>query len=232
MRRPGRVGAPEAPGLPNAPPAVKICGLTRREDAETAVRAGADYLGVVLVPDTPRAQSPREALELTEGLESQVVVVTADLPLGQLTEWATAAGAAIIQLHGKETPEVAGALRESGLWRVWKALRVREVRDVLQGFEVFGGVVDGILLDGWHPHRRGGTGTPFSWVEVERVRGQIPGRPTLIAAGGLNPENVGEAVARLRPHVVDVSSGVETRPGIKSPEKIRAFIRNAGKGVW
>jgi phosphoribosylanthranilate isomerase len=155
------------------------------------------------------------------------VAVVADLPLDRAVAELRLVGAAIVQLHGVESPGFAGDLKGLGSWRVWKAIRVRSVDDVLRGIEAYGDVVDGILLDGWHPRHRGGSGTAFSWEEVAAVRESFPDGLRLIAAGGLTPENVEEAVLRLAPDVVDVSSGVEERPGIKSPEKVRAFVRNA-----
>lgn len=214
-------------------PAVKICGLKRRVDAELAARAGADFLGTVLVPDTPRALSPEAAGEAVAGLALPVVAVVADLPLHRAVEEAGIVGAAVVQLHGREPPAYVTDLRERGPWELWKALSVKGIPDVLRGLDAYADAVDGILLDGWHPRQRGGSGTPFSWEEVAKIRGSFPGGLRLIAAGGLTPENVEEVIRVLRPDVVDVSSGVEERPGIKSPDKVTAFIRNArraGKG--
>jgi len=208
-------------------PRIKICGLTRREDAELAAGAGADYLGIVLVPGTPRTLSPEMAREVVAGLEPSTVAVVADLPLDRTVRDAETVGAAVLQLHGEEHPTLVEDLRRLGRWKVWKAIRVKEVQDVLRGLDAYGAVVDGILLDGWHPRLRGGSGAPFSWQEVAEIRGRFPEGVSLIAAGGLSPENVEEVVLRLQPHVVDVSSGVEERPGIKHPGKMAAFIRNA-----
>jgi indole-3-glycerol phosphate synthase/phosphoribosylanthranilate isomerase len=206
---------------------VKICGLTRREDACLAADEGADYLGVVLVPGTPRAVSVSEAKELLSGIAALKVVVMANPSLGDAVEAANALEADVIQLHGEESPEFVGALRSRGRWEIWKALSVRGVNEVQGGLAGYGSIVDGLLLDGWHPLQRGGSGTSFSWEEVGRLRDTFPEALKLIAAGGLRPDNVEEAIFRLAPHVVDVSSGVEDRPGIKDPAKIAAFIRNA-----
>ncbi len=205
---------------------VKICGLTRRADALQAAGAGADYLGVVLVPNTPRAGTPEEARALLDGIQVPSVMVVADLAVSELISTAEVVGASVIQLHGGEPPELVTALREAGPWKVWKSLRVRGRADVMKGLELFGGVADGLLLDGWHPEKTGGTGTPFSWEEVAEVRDAVPPGLLLVAAGGLRPDNVREAVIRLRPHVVDVSSGVEERPGIKNRSRVEAFIQS------
>ena len=216
-----------APGSTGQGPRVKICGLTRREDALYAAEAGADYLGVVLVPDSPRYLDPAAARRIVEGLAPSAVVVVADLAVGAAAGVAREVGASVIQLHGEESPEVVALLRDAGPWKVWKALRVRGLDDVEEGLDRYGSVVDGILLDGWHPNHRGGTGRAFSWDEVEGVGRDIPPGVSFIAAGGLGPENVGEAIRRLRPHVVDVSSGVERSPGIKDPRKVSEFIHEA-----
>lgn len=212
-----------------SPPRVKICGLTRRADAAFAAQAGADYLGVILVPGTPRAVSVSQGRELTRGLGVEVVGVLANPALEDAAAWALELGASVVQLHGEESPEFIRRLRQEGSWKIWKAVRVRDPRTLSEDLSVFSPLVDGILLDSWHPRRRGGTGRPFSWEEVEVMRDGFPEGIDLIAAGGLRPENVQEAVRRLRPRVVDVSSGVEEAPGIKDPERVAAFLKAAGK---
>jgi phosphoribosylanthranilate isomerase len=219
--------SPELSRLKSRIPAVKICGLRRREDAEAAARAGADYLGVVLVPGTPRALEPESAREVLKGLPVPVVAVVADSPLDTVVEAAGILGAGVIQLHGREPPEFAAEVAAAGPWKVWKSVRVREVDDVRRGLDAYGEAVDGLLLDGWHPALIGGSGASFSWSEIGRMRSAFPEGLDLIAAGGLTPSNVEEAVRRLTPEVVDVSSGVEVGPGVKSPEMITGFIRNA-----
>jgi phosphoribosylanthranilate isomerase len=206
---------------------IKICGLVRRSDAVGAVEAGADYLGVVLVPGTPRARSPEEALEVVSGLSVPVVAVVAGMAPGRVAMMAETVGASVVQLHGDESPEQAAAVGQAGPWSVWKALRVRDPRTVLRALEVFRGKVDGVVLDGWHPSAGEGTGTVFDWSQVESQRGRFPPGLIFAAAGGLTPENVGEAVRRLQHHVVDVSSGVEEKPGVKSHERMVAFVRAA-----
>jgi len=212
---------------------VKICGLTRREDALFAEEAGADFLGVVLVRGTPRCLAPQEAGKILEGVSRPTVAVMADLEVEEAVSVAQAVGCAVIQFHGDETPDFVSRVREAGPWRVWKALRVRDPGDVAAGLERFGAVAHGLLLDAWHPSHKGGTGRSFSWGGVAGAEIAFPPRLTRIVAGGMDPDNVGDAVAILRPHVVDVSSGVEESPGVKDRKKVEAFIRRvrmAGKG--
>jgi len=205
---------------------VKVCGLTRPEDAIYAARAGADFLGVVLVPDTPRFQEPEQAKVILKGIQLPTVVVIANLSRLDTLRAAEIVGADVIQLHGEESPEWVAELRQGGPWEIWKALRVRTPRELRADLERYVPVVDGLVLDGWDPVKRGGTGVAFSWKEVAEVREEVPVDVRLVVAGGLTPENVGEAVTKLRPDVVDVSSGVERRPGIKDHPLVEAFIRS------
>lgn len=208
-------------------PSVKICGLTRRDDAILAVEAGAAYLGVVMVPDSPRAVSVADVRRIREGIDVPLVLVTADRDPEEVARDARALDAWGLQLHGDESPEDVARLRDAGAWKVWKAIRVRAAADLTEAIARFGELVDALHLDGWHPGRLGGTGVRFPWDEVARVRDRLPEGTSLVAAGGLNAENVARVVELLRPDVVDVSSGVEVRPGIKDPEKVRAFVRSA-----
>ena len=217
QQHPGRVGGTR----------VKICGLTRRKDAVRAAEAGADFLGVVLVGDSPRGLSPGEAGVVVRGLDLPVVAVAADLSPEEAAAAAETVGASILQLHGNETPDEVARLGELGDWELWKALRVRDAGEVKEGLASFSETVTGLLLDGWHPIQKGGTGSPFPWEAVAGVRDLFPPGLLFIAAGGLTPENVGRAISGLRPHVVDVSSGVEREPGIKDHSRIFDFIRAA-----
>lgn len=205
---------------------VKICGLTRRKDALHAAEAGADFLGVVSVPNTPRFQTPEEARALLDGIQLPSVIVVANLDLPRLMGAAEIVGAAVIQLHGDEPPDLVSELREGGPWEVWKALRVRGQADVREELARYGEVADGLLLDGWHPEKSGGAGVAFSWDGAVGVRDSLPPGLLFGVAGGLSPENVCEAMRRLRPHLVDVSSGVEEGPGVKDPSRVEAFIRS------
>lgn len=206
---------------------LKICGLTRREDARIAASLGASYLGTVLVPSSPRFVEPEEAWRLTEGLGVPGVAVVAGLSAGDAADLARRAGSEILQLHGDESPETVDELRSAGPWRVWKALRVRGRETLEEEIPRYVDVADGILLDGWHPERLGGTGTTFSWDEAAPHLEPLRGRVELIVAGGLTPGNVARAVSALDPDTVDVSSGVESAPGVKDSSLLRTLFRRA-----
>lgn len=229
------------------PPRVKICGLVREEDARVAGEAGADLVGVVHVPRTPRFREVKEARALGEAAGRPLVLVVAlgkgevdgaageEAAADRLLELALRAGAQALQLHGEETPALVARLRDrveargEGPRELWKALRVRDGNRILPDADAWVGVADLLLLDGWHPVHLGGSGTPFSWEALASVRGAWPAGLLLGAAGGLRPDSVQEAITRFRPHLVDVSSGVEAGPGAKDPHRVRAFVR-AAKG--
>jgi phosphoribosylanthranilate isomerase len=208
---------------------VKICGLTRRADAVAAFEVGADLLGAVLVPSSPRALSAADVPAILGGLPLPGVLVVADLDVDRVVEAATLAGASVVQLHGDESPETAARIRSEGSWRVWKAFRVKDPKKAWHEISRFVTAVDGILLDTWHPGHLGGTGEAFSWKEMRRVRDAFPQGVEVILAGGLKPENVAEAITELRPDIVDVSSGVEVGPGLKDRDRMREFVAVVGK---
>jgi len=206
---------------------VKICGVTRPSDAQLAEESGANYIGAVLVPGSPRQVSPELAGSLATSVTIPLVVVVAGLSPRQTANLARLAGASVIQLHGEESAADVAVLRELGEWELWKAVRVRTGADIADAADTFGEVVDLLLLDGWHPSVLGGTGTPFDWSEAAAIRTGLPPGIRLGVAGGLTPENVEEAVRRLAPDLVDVGTGVEASPGIKDPDRVRSFVRRA-----
>lgn len=208
-------------------PRVKICGLTRLEDAVAAREAGADYLGAILSPGYARSVPAPRAATFAQETDLPLVAVTVDAGLDDLVRTAEVARASVLQLHGGESPDHLARLRDAGDWELWKAVRVRDRAEIERALEVYIHVADGLLLDGWHPDQAGGAGVGFSWPLLEAVRERVPPSLTLITAGGLRPETVAEAVRRMRPDVVDVSSGVESSTGIKSPQKLRDFILHA-----
>jgi phosphoribosylanthranilate isomerase len=168
--------------------------------------------------------TPGAAQVIFRGFQGRRVGVFVDADEEALLSAAAAAGIHVVQLHGDEPPEMADRVRAAG-YEVWKAVRVRGPDDVSAAYRRYGGHVDALLLDGYDPAAAGGTGTRFDWMRIAALRGELPGETGLVAAGGLRPDNVAEAVRILRPHVVDVSSGVESAPGVKEPAAVRAFVR-------
>lgn len=205
---------------------VKICGVTRREDALAADRAGADYVGVILSAGFSRSVAPAAASALVEGVRPITVAVL----VGEEPRAAEAAarwiGAGVIQLHGEEPPSVLADIRTRGAWKLWKAVRAREPADIERAVESYADVADGILVEGWKEGVVGG-GSARLDLDPERVRALIPERLDFILAGGLEPRTVADAVTAFRPEVVDVSSGVERTRGEKDEGLMEQFVESA-----
>lgn len=212
-----------------SPPRVKICGLTHNDDARFAERVGADLLGFVLSRGFGRSVPEESAEDVVRGTTVERVAVLVDEPVERATTLARSIDAAVIQLHGSESPETVERLRSVGEWRVWKAVRARSLEDVERAVLDYGPLVDGLLLEGWKPGVTGGGGARLE-LRPEDVRREMSGGPVLVLAGGLDPDNVADAVAGFGPDVVDVSSGVETTPGRKDPERVRRFVAVAKGG--
>jgi phosphoribosylanthranilate isomerase len=202
---------------------IKICGITRVEDARAAARLGADAVGLVFYAGSPRAVTPAQAAEIIRALPPFVVPVGLFVNADATTVRDTLAAAPVqlLQFHGDETPDYCAGFGRPFL----RALRVRVETDLLQYARDFH-AAKGLLLDAWVEGVHGGTGATFDWSLIP------PDLPMpVILSGGLNPDNVEQAVRRVRPWAVDVSSGVESAKGIKDAAKIETFIngvRNAG----
>ena len=201
----------------SGPVLTKICGITRLEDALAAARLGADWLGFNFWPRSRRYLPPAAAAEIIRALPPGVtpVGVFVDPTAAELAEAVRASGVRAAQLHGDEPPALCAAAPVP----VVKGIRVTDARSLaaLAAYEVAG-----FLLDSATPGY-GGSGTVFDWSVAAEAAASVP----LWLAGGLTPENVGEAVRRVRPHGVDVASGVESSPGVKDVALMEAFIRNA-----
>jgi phosphoribosylanthranilate isomerase len=210
---------------------VKICGTTNLQDALVAVDAGADAIGFVFGPSKRRV-TPEQVVEITRALPDdieKVGVIVNETP-ERIAEIVRVAGLTGVQLQGDETPAFTNALRRLGLRLLVKTVQASAGIDTLAArIESYREVVDGILLDSGSPAERGGTGKRFAWKEAAGVLSGIPNGTRVIVAGGLSPENVSEAIATLHPWGVDVVTGVESEPGKKDPEKVRAFIEAARK---
>ena len=198
---------------------VKICGITRIEDALAAAAAGADAIGLVFYPGSPRAVSVEQAAAIIAALPPFVTTVGlfVDLERVELQQILGRVPLDLLQFHGNETAEQCEGFNRPYI----KALRVRPGDDVSARIGAYPGA-SGILLDTYVEGVPGGTGEAFDWSLVPPAADK-----PVILAGGLHPENVAAAVARVRPYAVDVSGGVEAGKGIKDAGKISAFVRAA-----
>jgi phosphoribosylanthranilate isomerase len=197
---------------------VKICGVTRLEDAEAAVEAGANAIGFVFWPKSPRFVDPYRARTIASALPPFVTAVGlfVNQPLEYVNGVASLVRLGAVQLHGDETPADAAQIHRP----VIKACGVAagDAEDVVAGWAR--NVT--LLLDSHDPERRGGTGRTIDWS----VAAHIAAARRTILAGGLTPDNIAEAIARVQPFGVDISSGVEQAPGIKDRAKIRALFES------
>jgi phosphoribosylanthranilate isomerase len=198
---------------------IKICGITNVEDAQAAVAAGADLLGLVFAEDSPRCVSIEQAAMIARVAPPYIVRVGlfVNAPAERVMHAMNACDLQLLQFHGEETPDYC---RQFGAMSM-KAFRVKGP-ETIQALTEF--ATDAWLLDAFVPGQRGGTGHSFNWnLAVEAVK---LGRPVFLA-GGLTPENVADAVRTVQPYGVDVSSGVEVSPGKKDHAKVRQFIHAA-----
>jgi phosphoribosylanthranilate isomerase len=197
---------------------IKFCGLTDPADADAAVAAGAWALGVILWPGSPRRCRPGVAAEIaaTHRRHAQIAGVFVNATLDEVTRAADQIELTLLQFHGDEGPAFCGeAARRTGC-RVIKAARVRSGADI-QALTAFH--TDFHLLDSYRKGVPGGTGETFAWELARSHPNAVP----LILSGGLDPGNVADAIAAVRPYAVDVASGVESAPGRKDHDKLQAF---------
>ena len=204
---------------------VKICGITNLTDAQTAVRLGADALGFIFAP-SPRQIAPQTARDIIRALPPFVKTV------GVFVNEAPAAirkvindcGLDLVQLHGDESPDLCNELMPYTI----KALRVKD-ESSLQTGQAYQGKVRALLLDTYSKKKAGGTGKTFDWELALRIKKQ--GFP-LILSGGLTPANIVAAIHTVRPYGIDVNSGVEERPGQKSPTLMRDLMENVRQATY
>jgi phosphoribosylanthranilate isomerase len=201
-----------------SPPKIKFCGLTSVPDAELAANAGAWAIGLIFWAGSPRRCELDDAAEIAAVLKrrTEIVGVFVNPTLDEVAATADAVGLTLLQFHGDEGPVFcAEAARRTGC-KVIKAARVRSRADIqaLSSFHT-----DYHLLDSYARGIPGGTGEAFAWEIARGHRGRIP----VILSGGLNADNVAEAIGVVRPFAVDVASGVESSPGRKDPNKLQAF---------
>ncbi|MDX2479815.1 MAG: phosphoribosylanthranilate isomerase [Desulfuromusa sp.] len=195
---------------------IKICGITNLEDALCAVDAGADALGFVFYAKSPRYVLPEQVGQIISKLPPFVTTVGLFVNAAPETikQAMRTAGLNVVQLHGDEAAEDCYL----NPYPVIKAVRIKDA-DSLAGIDQYS--VSALLLDAWSDQQYGGTGESFDWQLAKKLTDQLP----LILAGGLSPDNVAQAIQVVNPYAVDVSSGVEVRPGAKDHDKIRQFIQ-------
>lgn len=210
---------------------VKICGLTTEEALDAAIAAGADMVGFVFFPPSPRYLTLERATALAARARgrAEIVALTVDAPDRGLEEIVESVRPDWLQLHGNEAPDRVRAVKKRFARRMIKAIGIREPGDLAAAGR-YRAVADRLLLDAKPPKDAplpGGNGTSFDWTILEDFE---PGLPFLLS-GGLDPSNVGTAIRMARAPGVDVSSGVETAPGKKDPALIRAFIAAARRAA-
>ncbi len=198
---------------------VKVCGITRLEDAELAVTLGAWAIGFILWPGSKRMADAGVAAGIARAVRRRVetVAVFVNQPLDEIAELVDALGVTHVQLHGDEGPSFCQAVAQRTGLKVIKAVRIGHASD-LQDLERFH--TDYHLLDTAAGGQYGGTGSTWDWGLVAQRRAKVP----FLLAGGLNAENVAAGIAAVQPWGVDVASGVESEPGIKDPAKLEAFL--------
>ena len=201
---------------------IKICGITNLDDALLAAGLGADMLGFNFYEKSPRFVEPQTARNIAEKIPPGVfkVGVFVNMEAHRIGEFVSMVGLDAVQLHGDEHDSFVSELRRETHARIIKACRITPDRSTWPNA---GSDADHFLLDS-HTHEFGGSGRTFDWSVVEGFSGI---REQIILAGGLNADNVAEAIRTVRPYAVDVASGVESSPGKKDPKKLEAFIKNA-----
>lgn len=204
---------------------VKICGLTRAIDAEYADAAGAAYLGVIFAGG-PRERSPAEARGMLAGRRARKVGVFADQAPSEISSIASAVGLDVVQLHGDSDPARVRAVRAATGLEVWAVVRTGDGL-LTAAHEELADEADALLVDAQSPTGLGGTGALVPWGTLGESLDAMERGHRIVLAGGLTPDNVAEAISYVSPVVVDVSSGVESAPGIKDHARVRRFIAAA-----
>ena len=215
---------------------IKICGITKLDQAQAIAQMGVDALGFICVSSSPRYINPTAIGQITSSLlsaqpeiarlsELDLIGVFLNSSISEISETVALAGLNAVQLHGDESPEFCDQLRSHlsathPKIRLIKALRVKD-QSGLEKANLFSNVVDAVLLDAYDPHMAGGTGKTLDWQMLRDFR---PACDWWLA-GGLSPENVADAIALVNPHGLDVSSGVEWTAGDKDLSKVKQFVQ-------
>ncbi len=211
------------------PVKVKICGIRTPEALQAALAARADFVGFVFYPPSPRSLAPEVAAELAELArgKAQIVALIVDADDATIERIVSAVEPDMLQVHGSETPARVAEIAQRWGLPVMKAIKVETAADAARALD-YADVARMILFDAKAPKDLagalpGGNGLPFDWRLLDGVKDRVP----FVLSGGLSPDNVAEAIRATGATIVDVSSGVETAPGVKSPDLIRQFITAA-----
>ena len=206
---------------------VKICGITRQQDIQSVVNAGADAIGFVFFPPSPRGVSIEQAKILSTYIPAyvQIVGLFVNASIEEIQQILKHVPVDILQLHGDETPAQCQQIAQATGRRWYKAIQVKPEIDLISTIQQYQQAgASAMLLDAWHPELKGGTGHSFDWNQFPQL--DIP----LILAGGLTPDNVEDAIETTHAFAVDVSGGVESAKGIKDQQLIEKFMQGVHRG--
>jgi phosphoribosylanthranilate isomerase len=201
---------------------IKICGITRPDQGQAIANLGATALGFILVPSSPRYVEIEQINAITAEITDKIdfIGVFADEKPAIIQQTIVTTSLTSVQLHGRESPEYCRQLRQLlPNTEIIKALRIKD-RESLEKAAIYFDSVDTLLLDAYHPQLLGGTGHTLDWQALEKFSPPLP----WFLAGGLNPDNIGQALSQLHPDGVDVSSGVERSPGDKDLKKVALLL--------
>ena len=203
---------------------VKICGITQSEQGQAIARMGADSIGFICVPRSPRYISPEGIKAIADALPSSTVRVGvfANHSLTEIADVVERGHLSAVQLHGNESPEFCLELRQQidSKIEIIKAFRIKSAA-YLADTDSYTGCVDTLLLDAYHPQMLGGTGQTIDWQDLAQFKPAIP----WLLAGGLTPDNIKDALSRLQPNGIDLSSGVERSPGDKDIDRVAQLFK-------
>ena len=206
---------------------VKICGITRLEDIQSVVQAGADAIGFVFYPPSPRHVNVELAETLVKAIPAYVqsVGLFVNSTAEEIENILKKIPLDILQFHGDESPEACLAISKRVGRRWYKAIQVKPDLNIIDEINKYQSVgASAVLLDAWHPDLKGGTGHCFDWTTFPKLN--IP----LILAGGLNPDNIEQAILTTQAYAVDVSGGVESAKGIKDQQLVERFMQGVHRG--
>lgn len=203
---------------------VKICGITKPDQGKAIAQLGATALGFICVPSSPRYITPEKIREIVNTLPINIdkIGVFVNTAIEDICKTLITSDLTAVQLHGDESPDFCQLLRQSlPHQEIIKALRIKTITD-LERADIYSTCVDTLLLDAYHPNQFGGTGKTIDWENLSEFKPKCP----WFLAGGLTPDNIQEALSKIHPHGIDLSSGVEYAPGDKDLGKVAKLFEN------